>query len=283
LALVLGALLGCWVSTANGQVPSGDSVVGQGRTGPAGDIEYLRFEIDARSGPSGEGPSGHVTLEIKPLGLNPGIFEGRPVSCLSVSANHAVVGFKLDPLSVIPGFIVEVEDNGPPDSDPPDGVTGGPVDDPSSCVSFGLPFAFKVVEGDVAVTDALPIGFTSNRTGDGDIYSMGADGSAQTRLTAHPAFDGFPTFSAGGKRIAFESKRTGNGDIWVMNADGSAKGRLTTNAAADSSPAWSPSGKRIAFASKRTGNGDIYVMNVNGSGQRRLTTSPAVDSSPDAP
>ena len=125
------------------------------------------------------------------------------------------------------------------------------------------------------------LAFASNRDGNFEIYSMNADGSGQTRLTANPAFDATPSFSADGTKIAFASSRTGNGDIYVMNADGGGQTRLTTSTAIDGFPAFSPDGTKIAFTSGRTGNGDIYVMNADGSGQTRLTTSAAIDSSPD--
>ena len=119
LSVVLGVVICSWTSPAYGQVPTGDSVVGQGRTGPSpdGSIRYIGFDIEARSGPSGEGPSGHVAQEVAAFDFPPAVLEG-PVSCLSVSGNDAVVGFNMGPLSTIPGKLVEVEDNGPPGSGP---------------------------------------------------------------------------------------------------------------------------------------------------------------------
>jgi Tol biopolymer transport system component len=136
--------------------------------------------------------------------------------------------------------------------------------------TMGFNIAVEVRHGQIA--------FASRRTGNGDIYSMNADGSAQTRLTTHPTIDGFPALSATGKRIAFASNRDGNLEIYSMNANGGALTRLTTNPAADSSPSWAPDGRRIAFASKRTANGDIYL--IDGSARTRLTSGPAVDGEP---
>jgi len=46
---------------------------------------------------------------------------------------------------------------------------------------------------------------------------MNADGSNQTNLTHHPAFDTGPaTWSPDSKKIAFVSKREGNLEIYVM-------------------------------------------------------------------
>ncbi len=130
----------------------------------------------------------------------------------------------------------------------------------------------------VTLAEFRSVAFTSKRDGNSEIYSMGADGTAQKRLTAHPAFDGSPAFSADGKKIAFASNRDGNLEIYSMNANGAAKTRLTTNGADDSSPAFSPDATKVAFSSNRTGNGDIYV--IEGSALTRLTTGGAVDSEP---
>ena len=86
----------------------------------------------------------------------------------------------------------------------------------------------------------------------GEIYTMNADGSAQTSIT-HRArsntadIDRDPAWSADGLQIAFSSNRDGNFDIYKMNADGSGLTQLTYNAVAPNvDPAWSSDG-RIVF------------------------------------
>jgi hypothetical protein len=151
LSVVLGVLICCWTSTANGQVPTGDSVVGSGTTAPSPETFTFQFDIEASSGPSGEGPSGFVQLLVtSPQIPGTGVF-GGPVTCLSVSGNDATVVFTNQS---IPPLILVVEDNGPPGSDPSDTVAVEPVNDPTLCA---LPTVFTpldVVEGDVTVTDA---------------------------------------------------------------------------------------------------------------------------------
>src|SRR3712207_9152593 len=66
-------------------------------------------------------------------------------------------------------------------------------------------------------------------------------GRGETRVTTSPAFDGDPSWSPNGARLAFTSTRDGNKEIYVMDADGSNQERLTDAAAADFDPAWSRS------------------------------------------
>ena len=79
----------------------------------------------------------------------------------------------------------------------------------------------------------LKIAFSSNRTGDNEIYVMNANGTEQTRLTTNPANDDFPAWSPDGLKIAFNSYRDGNTEIYVMNADGTGQTRLTNNPSYD--------------------------------------------------
>lgn len=82
--------------------------------------------------------------------------------------------------------------------------------------------------------------FVSGRDGNKEIFVMNADGTAQTRLTNNPAFDGRPSWSPDGRRIAFVSDRDGNLEIYVISARGSNEGRLTENTATHWGPVWSP-------------------------------------------
>jgi dipeptidyl aminopeptidase/acylaminoacyl peptidase len=129
------------------------------------------------------------------------------------------------------------------------------------------------------------IAFDTNRHGfphNSEIYSMNADGSAQTRLTNDPDFldpaipDGRPAWSPDGAKIAFQSVRDPDPrwEIYTMSSDGSAQTAITTTQAEE--PAWSPDGTKIAFSTSRHNNVEIYVMNADGSAQTRLTVTGSV-------
>ena len=129
------------------------------------------------------------------------------------------------------------------------------------------------------------IAFSSNRTGEYQIYVTSADGTKLTQLTHDRGGNVTPSWSPDGKLIAFTSteKRDGNAEIYIMNADGSNQRRLTHDPADDSHPHWSPDGRRIIFSSSRTTPkpnapewDDIFSMALDGSDLRQHTRCQAV-------
>jgi TolB protein len=139
---------------------------------------------------------------------------------------------------------------------------------------------------------------------DSQIEVMNADGSGQRKLSRNGFYDGHPSWSPDGKRIAFVSARSFREnqhtpkwcafnrltkfcfELYVMGADGRGLKRLTRNHAIDGDPTWSTDGKRIAFDRSKALDAEqgskfqIYVMNADGSGLRRLTHDMANDAQP---
>ena len=138
----------------------------------------------------------------------------------------------------------------------------------------GLPAATS------AVFEVVTPGSAAIAFGNGDIYVMNADGSAQVNLTNSPANDRGAVWSPDGTKIAFTTDRDGNVEIYIMNADGSSPRNVSMSPAADVSPAWSPDGAKIAFVSNRDGNDEIYAVGVDGTGLVNLTKNPAADEYP---
>lgn len=69
--------------------------------------------------------------------------------------------------------------------------------------------------------------FSSDKTGNHEIWIANADGSELRQLTNHPAIDLNGVPSPDSKFVFFESNRSGESQIWRMNADGTDQRQLT--------------------------------------------------------
>jgi TolB protein len=80
-----------------------------------------------------------------------------------------------------------------------------------------------------------------------EVFVANADGSSQRNLTNDPAFDGWPSWSPDGTRIAFASNRRGNQQIFVMDPDGRNVRPLVHKEGRATAPTWAPDGRTLYF------------------------------------
>ena len=145
-------------------------------------------------------------------------------------------------------------------------------------------FTYTISDGedtDVGTVDVVVLGtngrivFTSDQTGDKEIYTMNIDGTLPINISDDSnAIDDKAAWSPDGTKIAFATDRDGgNLEIYTMDADGSNLLRLTDNTFSDTDPSWSPDGTQIVFASKIVAPGfDIVTMNaIDGSNQVNIS------------
>ena len=71
------------------------------------------------------------------------------------------------------------------------------------------------------------IAYTSNKSGNYDIWVMSLKDGKQRQLTRDPSYDGEPTWAPDGREIAFISTRSGKKEVWVMSALGDHPRQLT--------------------------------------------------------
>lgn len=131
--------------------------------------------------------------------------------------------------------------------------------------------------------DGALITFSSDRTGNFDIYTVSGSGgmiSEITQITTDLATDSNPSWSPDGTKIVFESDRSGNFDIWTIPATGGTATQVTIDVATDISPAWSYDGTNITFSSDRSGNFDIWVISATGGIATQITTNGSTDDLP---
>jgi Tol biopolymer transport system component len=95
--------------------------------------------------------------------------------------------------------------------------------------------------------DGKTLAFCGERGGEFDVYTIGADGGEEKRLTTAQGLDDGPDYSPDGQWIYFNSDRTGTMHIWRMRADGTDQQQLTSDDYNDWFPHPSPDGKWIVF------------------------------------
>jgi Tol biopolymer transport system component len=128
--------------------------------------------------------------------------------------------------------------------------------------------------------DGRRLAFSSDRSGNSDLWVLSLDGGELRQLTDDPTPDWQPAWSPDGREIAFYSYRSGNRDLWVVPAAGGPARQLTRDAATDAAPSWSPDGTRLVFTSDRGGNRDLWVVPAAGGPESRLRAGPAAERFP---
>jgi TolB protein len=138
--------------------------------------------------------------------------------------------------------------------------------------------------------------FTSDRSGDLELWTMNIDGSDQRQVTNTLGYDGGAFFSPDGKKLVFRASRPKTDsaareykdllaqglvaptemEIFTCNVDGSDMKQITMLGKANWAPYYHPKGKKILFssnhASKRGYDFHIYMVNEDGTGLEQITS-----------
>jgi Tol biopolymer transport system component len=119
--------------------------------------------------------------------------------------------------------------------------------------------------------DGTRIAFTSDDSGNRDIFIIGVQGGNPIRLTDDPAPDWGPAWFPDSTALAFASTRGGATNIWKIGQLGGGATLLLPGA---DDPAVSPDGRRLAFSVlDAKGYGRIGVAPLDSPAQARLLTS----------
>lgn len=137
--------------------------------------------------------------------------------------------------------------------------------------------------------------FTSDRSGDLELWTMNTDGSNQKQITFGLGYDGGAFFSPDGKQLVFRASRPKtdaekqeyidllkkglvaptNMEIYTCNVDGSNLKQITQLGKANWAPFFHPSGKKIIFSSNHhSAKGydfQLWMINTDGSGLEQIT------------
>jgi WD40 repeat protein len=144
--------------------------------------------------------------------------------------------------------------------------------------------------------DGKSIVFTSDRSGDLELYTMDINGQNLHQVTTGLGYDGGAFFSPDSRRLVFRASRPvveqdikeykallaqhlvapTNMEIYTCNVDGSDLKQVTHLGKANWAPFFHPDGKRILFssnhASKKGWDFQLYIINCDGTGLAQITT-----------
>ncbi|HEY0378272.1 MAG TPA: protein kinase [Pyrinomonadaceae bacterium] len=106
--------------------------------------------------------------------------------------------------------------------------------------------------------------YSSDVSGNRDLWVMDADGSNQKQLTSDSASNFNPAVSPDGRYIVFVSDRKdGRHNIWRMDPDGANPKQLTSGNY-DRNPSFSPDGKWVVFTSMGAANPNLWRVPIDG-------------------
>lgn len=114
--------------------------------------------------------------------------------------------------------------------------------------------------------------FSSNRSGNLDLWEVSTITGALRRITDDPADDWDPAFTPDGRNILWSSRRGGHLEIWMAEADGSNARQVTHDGLDAENPTMTRDGRWIIYASANPDKKGIWKIHPDGSAATRLVT-----------
>ncbi len=120
------------------------------------------------------------------------------------------------------------------------------------------------------------VAFTSNRSGNQDIWELSTKTGAVHRLTEDPSDDFDPAFTRDGKSLIFSSNRGGHFEIWMAARDGGGARRVTDDGVDAENASATPDGKWLVYSSGNPDKRGIWKIRPDGTGATRLVAGPVI-------
>ncbi|HXV61844.1 MAG TPA: protein kinase [Vicinamibacteria bacterium] len=114
--------------------------------------------------------------------------------------------------------------------------------------------------------------FSSNRTGNLDIWLLDRESRVLRQLTDDASQDWDPGFTADGRRVLFSSSRGGNLEIWSIDLDGSNARQLSDDGVNAENPTMTAEGHWVVYSSGNPDHPGLYRVRSDGSEVSRITT-----------
>ncbi|MCE7991063.1 MAG: hypothetical protein HEP71_03750 [Roseivirga sp.] len=114
--------------------------------------------------------------------------------------------------------------------------------------------------------------FSSNQSGNYEIWSANRNGTNQRQLTQlNRSFTANPKWAPKGDVLAFDSKIDGYSHIYLIDSNGVDQYQFTKGHFHNMTPTWSANGESIYFTSDRSGSWEIWRKPLNGNKAVQIT------------
>jgi Tol biopolymer transport system component len=112
--------------------------------------------------------------------------------------------------------------------------------------------------------------FSSNRTGNLDLWKLSRADGALRRVTEDAADDWDPGFTPDGQGIVWSSGRSGHFEIWTSAADGTGARQLTQDGFDAENPSVTPDGRWVVYSSSNPAKPGLWKIRPDGTGAVHL-------------
>jgi Tol biopolymer transport system component len=118
--------------------------------------------------------------------------------------------------------------------------------------------------------------FSSNRSGNLDLWAVSTKSGVVRSITDDPAEDWDPGYSPDGKTLLWSSNRGGVFEIWASHPDGTGARQVSRDGEDAENPTQTPDGRWIVHASGNRKTPGIWKLHPDGSGATMLVPSGTV-------
>ncbi len=118
--------------------------------------------------------------------------------------------------------------------------------------------------------DGQRVIFSSNRSGNVDLWTLDRSTKELVQLTDDLAIDYDPAFTPDGKHILWTSNRSGNMEIWIADADGGRGRQLSQDGEDAENATMTPDGRWVVYGSTNDVKMGIWKIRPDGTDATRL-------------
>ena len=115
--------------------------------------------------------------------------------------------------------------------------------------------------------DGERVVFSSNRSGNLDLWQVSTKSGVLGRLTDDAAVDWDPAYTPDGRHILWSSNRSGPFEIWMADADGSGARRVSNDGEDAENPSMTPDGQWIVYLSLSHDHPGVWKVHPDGTGR----------------